>query len=87
MIERLARSIRALSALAPDELTSPAGADARANCADALRLELDCMQQSLSTHERAILTRLSDELEAGAIDRRGLAESLREARTLLDGIA
>lgn len=81
------RSIRELSTLSPDELTSGASANARADCADALRLELDCMQQSLSTGERAVLARLSDQLEAGAIDGPALVDSLRHARTLLDRIA
>lgn len=83
MIERLVRSVRELSALTPDELASPSRTRDRADCADALRLELDCPQQNLTSRERAVLARLSDELEARDVDAASLADSLRAARAVL----
>jgi hypothetical protein len=66
MIERLTASLRQLGALQDEELVSPRHAGLRGDCADALRLELDCPQQSLTPAQRAALTRLSDVLEADA---------------------
>lgn len=66
MIERLTASLRQLGALDDDELASPRYAGLRGDCADALRLELDCPQQSLTPAQRIALTRLSDALESDA---------------------
>lgn len=66
MIERLTASLRQLGALSDHELASPRYAGLRGDCADALRLELDCPQQSLTPAQRTSLTRLSDALEADA---------------------
>ena len=66
MIERLTTSLRQLAALDDEELASPRCAGLRGDCADALRLELDCPQQSLTPAQRIALTRLSDALEAEA---------------------
>jgi hypothetical protein len=83
VIDRLVRGIRELSALAPDELAAPTTARARADCADALRLELDCPQQSLSSRERDALRRLDAELEAPAPNGAALAAAIRAARDAL----
>jgi hypothetical protein len=66
MIERLVATLRQLAALDDGELASPRHAGVRGDCADALRLELDCPQQSLTPAQRIALTRLSDALEADA---------------------
>ena len=83
MIERLVTSLRQLAALDDDELTSPRYAGLRADCADALRLELDCPQQSLTPAQRLALARLSDALEGdGPSD--GLERAVRDASRALD---
>ena len=66
MIERLVTSLRQLAALEYEELASPRHAGLRGDCADALRLELDCPQQALTPTQRVALTRLSDALESDA---------------------
>ena len=65
MIERLVTTLRALAALPQSELGGPAGRRLAADCADALRLELDCPQQDLTPAQRASLRSLSDVLEGG----------------------
>jgi FixJ family two-component response regulator len=83
VIERLARSLRELSVLTPDELASASRTRERADCADAVRLELDCMQKSLTTRERDVLSRLSDDLEARDVDGETLAASVQAAWDVL----
>ena len=63
MIERLVTSLRELAAASPGELASDATARLRGDCADAVRLELDCPQQALTPDQRSALARLSDALE------------------------
>jgi hypothetical protein len=55
MIERLAAGVR--------ELAHSRGARLRGDCADAVRLELDCPQQMLTAAQRVALCELSDVLE------------------------
>ena len=64
MIERLLTSLRALSSLPADGFDSDLGKRLAADCADALRLELDCPQQDLTPDQRRILSTLSDVLES-----------------------
>jgi hypothetical protein len=64
VIERLATSVRQLAKLEELELDTEAGEQLRGDCADAVRLELDCPQQSLTSSQRSALSRLSDVLEA-----------------------
>lgn len=64
MIERLLTSLRALSQLSVAELESAAREPLRRDCADALRLELDCRQLELGASEREVLEHLLDLLEA-----------------------
>ncbi len=66
MIERLTSSIRQMCALSAPELGASEADGLRGDCADALRLELDCPQQSLTPAQREALSRLSDALEGGA---------------------
>lgn len=66
MIDRLASSLRELASFSATELAADTSARLRGDCADAVRLELDCPQQSLTPAQRAALTRLSDALEGGA---------------------
>jgi len=83
MIDRLVRSLRELSTMPPDELAAGAHARERADCADAVRLELDCPQQALTSTERAALVRLSEEVEASIVDGASLAVAIRTARDAL----
>ena len=83
MIERLVMSLRQLGALDDDELASPRHAGLRGDCADALRLELDCPQQSLTPAQRSVLTRLSDVLEADLVSDE-LVDAVRAASRVLD---
>jgi hypothetical protein len=64
VIERLLTSLRTLSSLPADRLGSDVGKRLAADCADALRLELDCPQQELTPDQRRILSDLSDLLES-----------------------
>jgi hypothetical protein len=66
MIERLVSTLRDLAALSPTAMMTDVADRLRADCADAVRLELDCPQQSLTTAQRLALLRLNDALEGGA---------------------
>lgn len=83
VIERLAST---LDALARSSGAEDAGMLARlhADCADAVRLELDCMQQSLTPTQRAALARLDDVLESPARDPAEAARLARAALAALD---
>jgi hypothetical protein len=83
MIERLVTSLRQLAALDDDELASLRFAGQRGDCADALRLELDCPQQSLTPAQRFALKRLSGVLEADRASAE-LVDAVREASRALD---
>ena len=63
MIERLVTTLRALAALPATELRTQAGERLVADCADALRLALDCPQQDLTPAQRRVLRRLGDVLD------------------------
>ncbi len=64
MIERFVTTLRALAALPVAELQTPPARRLAADCADALRLELDCPQQDFTPGQRSVLRRLGDLLEA-----------------------
>lgn len=83
MIERLTRSLQALRALSADDLASSASARLRDDCADALRLELDCPQQSLSPNERSTLLQLNALLDDQHFDPAALAAAVRRACDML----
>jgi ribosomal protein S18 acetylase RimI-like enzyme len=63
MIERLTTNLGVLSRLSPAELASERGRRVAADCADAIRLELDCPQQDLTTNQRELLSALGDLLD------------------------
>ena len=75
MIERLVETLRALAA--PGATTVP-HAD-RADCADALRLELDCPQMALTTEQREALHRLDDLLETEGSSDAAVSDAARHA--------
>jgi hypothetical protein len=57
-------TLQALSALSPGGLETSDAKRVAEDCADALRLELDCPQQELTPAQRRILVRLSELLES-----------------------
>jgi hypothetical protein len=83
MIERLVTSLRALAGAPAAELATDATARARGDCADALRLELDCPQQTLTPPQRAALSRLSDALDDGAATAAERHDAVRAATRAL----
>jgi hypothetical protein len=68
MIERLVTTLSALAASSAPSLGDQTGRRLMAECADAVRLELDCPQQTLTRDQRASLRRLSDVLESHDVD-------------------
>jgi hypothetical protein len=63
MIERLRTTLLALAARPATAPTDDAVAHVVADCADALRLQLDCPQQELTPRERAALHDLREVLD------------------------
>jgi hypothetical protein len=64
VIDRFVTTVRALAALPPAELHAPEARRLAADCADALRLELDCPQQDFTPGQRSVLRRLGTLLDA-----------------------
>lgn len=67
MIERFALTLRALALLPSSELPTAEGRRLAADCADALRLVLDCPQHELSVQQRRAFRALGDVLEDDAV--------------------
>lgn len=83
MIERLVTGVRTLASLPAAALGAPTTDAARGDLADALRLELDCPQQSLSPRQRDVLARLGDLLDSNVQDPVALEAALRDASAAL----
>ena len=64
MIQRLVTTLRALAAIDPEQLPLGGGRRLAGDCADALRLELDCPQQDLTMEQRRALEELDALLES-----------------------
>jgi hypothetical protein len=77
MIDRLVTSLRQLSSMSASDIDTSAGLRLRGDCADAVRLELDCPQQSLTPGQRAVLSRLSDALEESRTPRDEVIAAVR----------
>ncbi len=84
MIDRLVTGLRTLATLPLAELAAPTSIVARSDLADALRLELDCPQQSLMPRQRDALVRLGDLLDSTVHDPVALQRAVRDAYTALD---
>ena len=82
MIERLTTSLDALSRLSPRELATERGSRVAADCADAIRLELDCPQQDLTSDQRELLSALGDLLDTAPHDERVVRIASTACRTL-----
>lgn len=87
MIERLEVGLRALSQLPPEELEAAGTESLRRDCADALRLELDCRQLELGPSAREVLAHLSDVLEGTTIRGGELAAAVRAALAVLGSVS
>lgn len=83
MIQRFLTSLHALDTLAPGDLASARGRLLIADCADAVRLELDCPQQDFTPAQRAVLRRLGDVLEAPDAAGDGVRRAVRDAHDAL----
>ena len=68
MIERLTTNLDTLARMSPEELATARGSRVAADCADAIRLELDCPQQELTSDQREMLAALGDLLDASPRD-------------------
>ncbi len=79
MIERLRTSLFALHALTPRELADPSHEQLRGDCADALRLELDCPQQSLTNAQREPFARLRELLDEPNAPSAQLVQAVHDA--------
>ena len=79
MIQRLATTLRALSELSPGGLETSEGKRLVGDCADALRLELDCPQRELTSEERRILVRLNELLESETDEEQHIRTAARSA--------
>jgi len=86
MIERLLTSLRALRRVSVDELESPALESLRRDCADALRLELDCRQLELGASEREVLEHLLDLLESPEPRATELERAIRAASLAVEPV-
>ena len=85
MIERLVATLRELSRAGALDLGDPATRRLVADCADALRLELDCMQQALAPAEREALHALHEVIEHPVGRERELQEAAQRARMAIAG--
>jgi hypothetical protein len=83
VIDRLVTGLRELATLPPVELDTEAGKRLLGDCADAVRLELDCPQQSLTVDQRTALSRLSDALEESSTSSGGIVAAARAAYATL----
>jgi hypothetical protein len=78
VIERFVVTLRALAAL---PVSPPREANIEllvGDCADALRLELDCPQQDFTAAQRVALRQLNDVLETGTVQPAVVARTARE---------
>jgi ankyrin repeat protein len=83
VIDQLAKTLSLLASAPPGELAHPDAVTLLGDCADAVRLALDCMQEALTPSQRASLERLSDLLEEGDSSPHLLADAARRAREAL----
>ena len=79
MIQRLVTTLRAAAALRPPDVSTETGRHLLADCADAVRLELDCPQQELTPRQRDVLRALSDALEDREAPAADVVRAVREA--------
>jgi hypothetical protein len=83
MIQRLVTTLRALAELSPGGLETSEGKRLAGDCADALRLELDCPQRELTAEQRRILVRLNELLESETDEEEQIRTAARSAYTVI----
>jgi uncharacterized protein len=83
VIDQLAKTLSVLAASPLGELAQPDAAALRSDCADAVRLELDCMQEEHTPSQRAALERLCDLLDEGDASPHLLVDAARRAQEAL----
>ncbi|MDB4881214.1 MAG: hypothetical protein JWL60_2660 [Gemmatimonadetes bacterium] len=83
MIERLHATLDELARMPRVDRDDPRTQRLLGDCADALRLELDCPQQVLTEGRRAAMDRLSEMLDGGAGDGVALRDAIRLVHRLL----
>lgn len=82
MIERFVLTLRTLAKLPSNELRTAEGRRLAADCADAVRLVLDCPQHELTGHQRRALRALGDLLEDNDIPEDELRAAVLAARAV-----
>ena len=82
MIERLTTNLDALARLSPAQLATETGSRIAADCADAIRLELDCPQQELTSDQRELLSAFGDLLDTSPSDERVVRIASAASRAL-----
>jgi hypothetical protein len=82
MIERLTTNLDALARMSPAALATERGRRVAADCADAIRLELDCPQQDLTSDQRELLSALGDLLDTLQHDERVVGIASAACRVL-----
>jgi hypothetical protein len=84
MIERLTTGLRLLASLPARDPGDAGDARLLGDCADAVRLELDCPQQALTAPQRLALSGLNDLLEQPEVPRTELIAAARQACRALE---
>ena len=85
MIERFLATLAQLREVTPDLVGGAGGRERLATWADAVRLQMDCMQAELTSGQRSSLHRLLDALEAEHPEWRRLASSAKRASEAFGG--
>ena len=83
MIQRLVTTLRALCELSAGGLETSEGKRLVGDCADALRLELDCPQQELTGEQRRVLVRLNELLESETDEEEHIRTAARSAYAVI----
>lgn len=83
MIERFVAALETLRVESPPRGAGQDWDRRRPDWADAVRLQMDCMQQELDVHQRLSLRKLLDALEADRPDWGAVSAAARTASSLL----
>lgn len=83
MIERFLAALAAMRAAGPEPAAGTGAESHLADWADAVRLQIDCMQQELDVEQRSALHRLLEGLEADPPNLDAIARAAVRASRLL----
>lgn len=84
VIDRLRSTVRALGTLRADEIGRPEHEALRRDCADSVRLQLDCMQADLVASERYAFERLHLLLEEPGAPGSEILAAVRAVAAVID---